>query len=78
MTPLKYYSTEINKLKRLSSNKHGYMLPHYIGEKEKKEEGEKIEVGFFKSSKRFFEMNHDIYIKNRKICKGCFSQNRRI
>ena len=29
ITQIKYYSTEINKLKRLSENEFGYMLPHY-------------------------------------------------
>ena len=29
ITQIKYYSTEINKLKRLPENDFGYMLPHY-------------------------------------------------
>ena len=29
ITQIKYYSTEINKLKRLSEKEFGYMLPHY-------------------------------------------------
>ena len=32
ITQIKYYSTEINKLKRLPENEFGYMLPHYIRE----------------------------------------------
>ena len=38
ITQIKYYSTEINKWKGLPPNKHGYMLPHYIGEEEEKEQ----------------------------------------
>ena len=52
ITQIKYYSTEINKLKRLPPNKNCYMLPHYTGEEkeEKKEEKEQISVGYGKGS----------------------------
>ena len=29
ITQIKYYSTEINKIKRLPENEFGFMLPHY-------------------------------------------------
>ena len=32
ITQIKMYSTEISKLKRLTPDENGYMLPHYVGE----------------------------------------------
>ena len=84
ITQIKYYSTKINKLKRLPPNEHGYMLPHYTEEEEEEEEEEgkeekkqQIKVGYGNCSKGFIEMNLGIYNKNRKVCKTCCNQNRR-
>ena len=76
-TPNKVLLYENQKLKRHPPKIHVYMLRHYIGEEEGKEkEKEQITVGHGKCSKCFTEMNHDIYIKQRKICKSCWNQNR--
>ena len=77
-TQIRSYSTEINKLNREPPDEIGYMLHHYVGEKiVEEEERDQTQVSYGKGNKCFLEMNHDNYIKNRKICRGCYNQNKR-
>ena len=78
ITQIKLYSTEINKLKRQPLDENGYMLPHYVAE-DVVEEEEKDQTQFIygRRNKCFVELNHDNYIKNKRICRRCYNESRR-
>ena len=77
ITQIELCSAEINKLKRQPPEKGCYELPHYLEEKIVEEEREQTQVSYGKCNKCFAEMNHSKSIKNRKIYRGCYNQNRR-
>ena len=78
ITQIKVYSTEINKLKRLPPHENGYMLPHYVGEDiVEEDEIEQTQLIYGKRNKCLVELNHDNYIKNKRICRKSYNESRR-
>ena len=70
ITQIKLYSPEINKLKRQPPDENGYLLPHYVGENiVEKDQIEQTQLSYGKCNKCFVELNHDNYIKNKRICR---------
>ena len=76
ITQIKVYSRENSKLKRLPPDENGYKLPHYVGEIIVEEEKDRTQVSYGKCNKCFVEMNRDNYIRNKKLCRRCFSKIR--
>ena len=70
MTQIKFFSTEINKLKRQPPDENGYILPQYVGENIVEEDQiEQTQLSYGKCTKCFVELSHDNYIKNERICR---------
>ena len=75
---IKSHSTDINKTKQLPPDENRYMLPHYVGQDTQANvQTEEVRSEYRGCGKCFVEMNHDNYIKNGKLCRWCYNQNRR-